>query len=62
LTCGAAYFVAGLPERMLLYSLDGNKICLIVIPKSVRNNPTYTRLLSPLDDIKYYYAEPLGSA
>jgi hypothetical protein len=61
ITCGAAYFVAGLPERMFLYSLNGDKICSIVVPKSVRQNPTYTRFLSPLDDIKIDYAESLGN-
>ncbi|RAM47948.1 MAG: hypothetical protein C6Y22_30655 [Hapalosiphonaceae cyanobacterium JJU2] len=52
LTCGAAYFVAGLPEYMFLYSLNGDKICSIVVPENIRNNPIYTRLLSLLDDIK----------
>ena len=62
LTCGAAYFMAGLPEQMLLYSLNGEKVCSIVIPEDIRRNPTYTRLLSPLDNIKIDYAKPLGSA
>ena len=53
--------MAGLPERMLLYSLNGEKVCLIVVPANVRQNHTYTRLLSPTDDIKIDYAEPLGS-
>lgn len=53
--------MAGLPEYMFLYSLNGNKICSIVVPETVRKNPTYTRLLSPLDDIKIDYAKPLGS-
>lgn len=61
ITCGAAYMSAGLPKQMTLYSLYGDKVCSIVIPKSIRNNPTYTRLISPLDDIKLDYGKPLGS-
>jgi hypothetical protein len=61
LTCGAAYLTSGLPVNMPVYSLSGEKICLIVVPEAIRKNPTFTRLLSPQDDIRIEYAEPLGN-
>jgi hypothetical protein len=61
LICGAAYFTSGLPVNMPVYSLSGEKICLVVVPEAIRKNPTFTRLLSPQDDIRIEYAEPLGN-
>jgi hypothetical protein len=61
LICGAAYFTSGLPKNMPICSLSGEKICLIVVPETIRKNPTFTRLLSPQDDIRIEYAEPLGN-
>jgi hypothetical protein len=46
---------------MPICSLSGEKICLIVVPETIRKNPTFTRLLSPQDDIRIEYAEPLGN-
>jgi hypothetical protein len=46
---------------MPLYSLSGEKVSLIVVPEAIRKNPTFTRLLSPQDDIRIEYAEPLGN-
>lgn len=65
LLCGAAYFVSGLPKKMNLYSLNGDKVCSIAVPDAVINNPTYTRLLSPSNDIKIEVidnAESLGKS
>jgi hypothetical protein len=61
LICGAAYFTSGLPEIMPLYSLSGEKVSLIVVPDAARKSPTFTRLLSPQDDIRIEYAKPLGN-
>ena len=61
LVCGAAYFTSGLPVNMPLYSLSGEKVSLIVVPETIRKNPTFTRLLSPQDDIRIEYAKPLGN-
>jgi hypothetical protein len=61
LVCGAAYFTSGLPEIMPVYSLSGGKVSLIVVPETARKSPTFTRLLSPQDDIRIEYAKPLGN-
>lgn len=61
LICGAAYFTSGLPNNILLYSLSGEKICLIAVPEAIRKAPTFTRLLSEQTDIRIEYAEPLGN-
>lgn len=61
LTCGAAYFVPGLPQSIILISLNGEKVGSITVPEAIRKNSTHTRLLSATNDIRIDYAEPVGN-
>jgi len=61
LICGAAYFVAGLPATIDLLDVQNTKICTIVIPEDIGDKKTYTRLISPDEDIRLDYAKSVGN-
>lgn len=51
ITCGFAYFDAGLPESVVVKS--GNSSYSIRIPDTIQKARTYTLLTSPADAIEF---------